>query len=565
MRPVVGLALCLLLILCPASARAGEPVNPAPPLHPGQDRPPLPNYLPSPSDDGVTTPPAPERRDVRPGDGSIQLKGLEIDGATVFPDAELKAVAAPFIGKPVTVADLEEIRYRLTRFYVDEGYVNSGAVLTPGQRVDDGVVSYRIEEGRLDRISVSGNGRLRPNYIRKRLWPDPDRPFNTAALQKRFQLLLQDPLIDRMNGRIRPGLGPGEAVLDLDVDRAQPYALSILTDNHRPPSTGAEQVSLAGAIWNPTGFGDLLEASAGLSEGGDEIAVGYTLPITARDTRLSFRYSRTENAVVEEPLKLVDVESEAESAEVGLTHPVIRTLGRTLELGVTLAIRESQTFIDWGPFSYEEGPVEGKSQVTAVRLVQSFVDRSPDTALAFRSTLSLGVDLFGPTIGGGDQPDGRFLAWLGQAQYALRLGDRFGQVLLRGDVQLAEDRLLSLERFAVGGAGTVRGYRENARVRDGGYVLSAEWRYPLLRRETGDGPADILRIAPFMDFGDAWNRGESDSDDPLHSVGVGLLWTPSRWLDAEIYFAHDLNKAEDSAEHDFQDEGVHFRVRLNAY
>ena len=99
MRPIIGFFLSLFLIFSPVSAWAEEPVNPAPPPHPGQDRPPLPDYLTSPSDDGVTTPPAPERRDARPEGGSIQLKGLEIDGATVFSDAELTAVAEPFISK----------------------------------------------------------------------------------------------------------------------------------------------------------------------------------------------------------------------------------------------------------------------------------------------------------------------------------------------------------------------------------------------------------------------------------------------------------------------------------
>ena len=163
-----------------------------------------------------------------------------------------------------------------------------------------------------------------------------------------------------------------------------------------------------------------------------------------------------------------------------------------------------------------------------------------------------------------DRPDGRFLAWLVQTQYARRLGDQFGQVILRGDLQLANDNLLPLEQFASGGVNSVRGYRENERVRDNGYLVSAEWRYPLWENKKGERQGS-LQAAVFTDYGSAWNRGESTHDDPLHSVGVGLLWTLNRFAMAEIYLAHDLEKATQKYDHNIQDEGIHFRFTMNFF
>jgi len=498
-----------------------------------------------------------------PDKTTFSLKGVVFKGNTIFSDETLKTIAEPFISHPLTLSDLEELRYRLTRHYVDNGYVNSGAVLKPDQQVDDGVATYLIQEGRLKDVAVSGNGRLRPNYIRKRIWPDPDQPFNTEALQERFQMLLQDPLIDRMDGRIRPGHTPGEAFLDLDVTRAKPYALSLTGDNHRPPSTGAERVTAAGTLWNLTGFGDRLDAFFGISEGADEASVGYAIPLTAKDTRLSLYYGWSENAVIEEPLASVDIESESQTGELKLEHPLLNSLRRRLDLSLTLSIRKSETYLLGEPFSFTHGAEDGESRVTALRFIQSFVDRTPSTALALRSTLSLGVDLFGPTIHGKGRQDSQFLTWLGQVQYAHRLGDRWGQAIFRGDLQISDDELLSLERFAVGGAGTVRGYRENELVRDNGYSLSVEWRYPVWPWRAQESSKSIFQIAPFMDFGSAWNKGETAHDDRLHSIGVGLLYTYSDWIDAELYLAHDLEKAEEKTDHDLQDDGVHFRVTIN--
>ncbi len=66
----------------------------------------------------------------------------------------------------------------------------------------------------------------------------------------------------------------------------------------------------------------------------------------------------------------------------------------------------------------------------------------------------------------------KLLAWLGQFQLAHRLWDSDNQVILRADAQLTRDPLLPIEKFAVGGANTVRGYRDNQLVRDNGLVLS---------------------------------------------------------------------------------------------
>jgi len=559
------LTLCLILLfVSTALCRAGEPSLPFTTDHPVVDRLPLPDYLPDKPGKGLTLPPPLVAPRSMAGGRAFELKGVAFQGNTIFSDDKLLAVANPFMGNKVTLADLEELRYRITRQYVDMGYINSGAVLKPDQEVDNGVVTYLIMEGRLDRVNVTGNGRLGPGYIQKRIWPDKEKPFNVPVLQERFQLLLQDPLIERMNGRLRPGLSPGEAFLDLDLVRARPYELSLIADNHRTPSTGAEGITAAGTVWNLTGFGDRLDASLGVTEGVNEVAVRFALPVNAWGTRLYLGYNQNDNAVIEEPLNSVDIESESKSFEMNLTHPFLKTMGRTLEAGVTLAKRKSETSLNGTDFSFSRGADDGKSEVTALRFIQSYVDRTPFTAITLRSTMSFGLDLFDPTIHDDDRPDGRFLAWLLQTQYARRLGERFGQVLLRGDLQLANDNLLSLEQFASGGINSVRGYRENERVRDNGYLLSAEWRYPLWVKG-GDERDGSLQAALFTDFGSAWNKGETSHDDPLHSVGIGLLWKMNRLAMAEIYLAHDLQEATEKYDHNLQDEGIYFRFSINLF
>lgn len=89
--------------------------------------------------------------------------------------------------------------------------------------------------------------------------------------------------------------------------------------------------------------------------------------------------------------------------------------------------------------------------------------------------------LLGATINP-SPPDGKFFTWSGQFQWAWRLPYWDSEVLFRSDVQLASEALLSLEKLPVGGANSVRGYRENQLVRDNGWLSSLEptFRTPLV-------------------------------------------------------------------------------------
>ena len=527
--------------------------------HPSDQRPELPGYLPGEKGTPLKLPPLPPAPDSMAAGPGFELKGLVFEGNTVFSNEELLAVAAAFLNTRVTLADLEEIRYRLTRNYVDNGYINSGVLLKPGQTIDKGIVAFQVLEGRLDRINVSGNQRLKPAYITDRIWPDAEAVFHVPLLRERFQLLLQDPLIEKMDGRIRPGTAAGQAFLDLDVERARPYDLTLTCDNHRSPSTGSTGADLSGTLWNLSGFGDRLAVALGGSEGSRDLATRFDLPVNSRGTRAFISWNQSDNSVIEAPLDNVDIESESSTFEVGFSHGFIHTLGRSFEAGVTLALRKSQTFL-WGePFSFSNGADDGESRVSALRFFQSFTDRTPYRALILRSTLSTGMDLLGATVHSDGRPDGKYLAWLGQVQYARRVGDRFGQVIFRGDIQLADDHLLSLEQFALGGGDSVRGYRENERVRDNGMFLSLEWRYPLW-----ENPGKSrLEAAVFTDFGSAWNKGEGT--DRLHSAGLGLLWQINPYARAEIYWAHDVKRASEKYEYDLQDDGIHFSFTLDFF
>lgn len=311
----------------------------------------------------------------------------------------------------------------------------------------------------------------------------------------------------------------------------------------------------------------------GVTGGLDEISTFYSAPLTPRDTRLRLYYDRNDADVVESPFNLIGIRSETESYGISLSHPFYRTPQQQFLAELRFERRQSQTFIfDTEPFPFSPSTEDGKSRITALRFLQEWVDRRPNQVLALRSTLSFGLDVLDANHNDlAGVPDGEFFAWLGQFQWVRRLWDTDNQLLIRSDLQLAANPLLPLEKLGVGGATTVRGYRENLLVRDNGWVASLELRVPVFRLPLpflSESPEDgQVQLAPFFDFG--WSDNVSGvTPDPktIYSIGLGVRWDPHRNVHSELYWGHALRHVDTgSQETDIQDDGIHFALDVRLF
>jgi hemolysin activation/secretion protein len=249
-----------------------------------------------------------------------------------------------------------------------------------------------------------------------------------------------------------------------------------------------------------------------------------------------------------------------------LRHPVYKTGVQEFALALTGEHLKNETFLLGEGFSFAPGAERGKSDITALRFSQEWTYQSEKQVFAIRSRFSLGIDILDATIHDSGLPDGEFFSWLGQFQWARRMGFWDSQLIFKTDIQISGESLLPLEQIAVGGRYSVRGYRENLLVRDNGLIASVEFRIPVVR----DKPwADSVQLAPFFDFGRAWNE---DTPTPypknISSVGLGLRWEltlkkPARLKPrVEIYWGESLRDVDKGSEYDLQDDGIHFQFVL---
>jgi len=538
-------------VLPPPRIEKPEPGRTWPDLRPG-----------APVAPSLTTPepvlPAPALR--LGDDASFSVQAFRITGATVFDQNRLAALCAPYLNRPITVADVEALRQKITRLYIEEGYVTSGAVV-PDQTIADGVVTLNIIEGRLTEIQLGGRYRFRDDWAISRLQDEEGAPLNIRRLQERLQLFLQYPRIESINAALIPGARPGEAILRADVIEHSPYSAGFVFSNNRSPSLGPYHGEAFFSAANLVGWGDVLAIRGGLMEGLDEGSIGYDIALNARDTLLSFWAERSRSHVVEAPFDRIDLRGKNKTMEIGISHPIVRTLSDEVRLSGTLRRERSDTYLLGEHFSFSPGVVDGVAVISALRLSAVWSRRTLDEVIFARGSINHGLDILGATRNHDGSPDSRFNTFQLQGQWVKRLNDRGAQFLLRGDTQLSDSGLLPAEKFELGGIDSIRGYRENILLRDEGLFFSAEYRHPLLRGTLPFGQEQAVESrlfgTVFADWGSA--REHKGVSETLYSAGVGARWEIGMTTSLVLYWA-PLRKRLDLITNTLQDRGIHFQV-----
>lgn len=563
------MAICWVLFASTASGQ--NLINPASSLRPSEN----PLSLESmPATPGIAIP---EKLESRPSAqeqknqtlGALELDTVLFEGNTVFSIKELNALAKPYLHRLVGVDELEELRRSITYYYINKGYITSGAIF-PSNPIEGKTLRIKIVEGRIGEMRINGQGQLRRSYIENRLIPNKNSPLDMNALQDRFRLLLTDPLFERLNGRLLPGADRGASILDLEVTRTRTYQLAAISDNYRAPSVGSIALGANAWIRNLTRQGDLIDFTflTSAPSGGDAYQYSGTwlVPISDYGTRAYFSANNANVSIVEEPLANINIKSNSFTVEGGLNQLLIDNLQRRLSVGAGVSVKDNETSLLGQSFSFIPGLPNGKSQISAVRINQEYIERWEKLVWALRSTFSVGVDAFGSTIQKNHlNPDSEYFAWLGQSRGVWNLPQIKSDFVFKGTVQVSDDPLLPLERMAVGGRNTVRGYRENQLVRDNGYAASTELHIHLV----GDSQTKYrFDLVPFFDFGAAWNNNDSTATKQttrhIYSAGIGFQFRMHRF-NSEFFWAHRLEGKSPQQHGDLQDQGIHFQARLDAF
>lgn len=489
---------------------------------------------------------------------------IVISGNTAVPSATLDAIAVDYVGRAISDEDLQALRKRIDEVYAGAGFRTSRATI-PNQDIDSGVLRIDVVEGGIERIEINGARRVNVEFLRKRIQHGLGAPLNVDRLNDNLRLLLLEQVVENLKAEFKSGSAPGLHVLTVTVDEGPQFSAGLRVADDRSPTAGGVRGAVEGGVRNLFGQGDEINLSLGQSTGLQDFDVRVRAPLNSLGTELAARYGRFRSELVEEQFEVLDAETHARAAELGLSQILWRSSARQLGASLRFTNRQSTSFLRGEPHSFSPGADDGRLDVKALRMGLQWLERRPADVLSVRYTWSLGLRGLGGTEHFDGVPDSSFHTSLLQAQWLHTFGPRAGSVALRADWQDAAEPLLSVEKFAIGGTGSVRGYRRSRVVKDNGWAASFEYRLPLVKLAVpglsvrdNDGQ---LSLVAFVDAGRAWNEHDA-ADEPrtLLAAGPGLRWDASREVRAELYWGAARRHFKSTDDGDIQDQGIHFAL-----
>lgn len=558
-RPLLlSASICWLLITNLAEAQV--PPTVVPPLPPQNEPfqpevlPPLEEILPQ-----LEITPEDAPNNIQSVPQTVFVKKFVVVGSTVFSPEELEKILKPYTLRRLSFPELLAAQQAIDRLYLENGYITSGTSLPP-QKLDNGIIKIEVIEGTVEEINISGLNRLNSNYVRSRIEQRVKPPLNRDKLLNALQLLQLDPLIANLSAELTAGTDIGSSILELRLQEADPFDLTLTYDNYRAPSVGTDRRQIKLVHRNLIGFGDRIDLGYLNTDGSNSLNdLNYTIPINARNGTLGFRLSYTDSEIIEDPFDRFNIESKNINYEFTYRQPLLQRPNKDLALGLSFSRNDSSTTIEGEPIQLSRGAeMDGETHISALRFFQEYTTRNAKQVFALRSQFSLGVNLFDATINRGDIPDSKFLAWRGQAQYLKTLSPNF-ILLLRSDFQVSDRPLVPVEQFSSGGALSVRGYRQDVLLGDNGFFNSAEIRATVARIPQWNAN---IQLIPFLDLGKVWNSDNLTlSTNTLVSMGIGLRLQVSDYFAARLDYGIPLVDLE-SEGNSLQEEGVYFSLEF---
>ena len=489
---------------------------------------------------------------------SFVLKQVKVNGVTVLSDSEIQNIIVEYLNQNISFEELRNISQKLTDLYISKGYVTSGAFF-PEQDLTQGIATVRVIEGSLEEINIEGLNHLSEKYLLSRLTSLTNQLVNINKLEDSIKLLIQNPLIERIDANLVEGSNVGKSKLLLNVLEAPVWSSNLLFNNYNSANNGELQGVVGISNQNLLGIGDHIETVYSLSDGFNSLNIGYEIPLSSLDNSLRFQYSNGDSKITASIFDDFGIRADAETFMLQFAQPIVKSIDREISIFLALERRTSNTFIDDDiPFSFTEGPEEGQSKATVLRLGSSWTERSIESVISANSRFNLGLDLFEITNNSEGLPDAIFLSWLGQFQFAHVLNKKRDALLItRLAAQLTPDSLLPFEQISLGGSNTVRGYRENREIGDNGVFGTIETHLPLIK----DSDVGKLKLVPFFDAGRVWNTNGIGSIT-LASLGLGLDWEVKSWLRFNLDYGIPLINEGDFEDDSLQDNGIHFQLKV---
>jgi len=454
-----------------------------------------------------------------PSDLKIPVRGFIISGAKAFPESELLDLVEGAEDKELTLAELQTVVERITRYYRAHGYLLAWAYL-PAQEIRDGLVEIAVLEGRLGKVTVDNRASLSSGAVERHLSDLRSGEVVKAGNLERDLLMLNDLPGVEVKSTLKPGAAVGTTDLDIRLEEGRRLTGALDVNNYGNRYIGDIRGGLTLNLNNPSGHGDAatlrgVTSGNGLSYG----RLAYQLPVNGAGTRLGVAYSDMRYHLGMD-FSSLQAHGSASVSSLYLLQPFVRSRSanlnaqlafdrKRLEDRVDVTATLSDKTLDVWTLGLSGDRMDrlggGGLNTWSVNLVSGTLDLDPDSRVLDAAGL---------------RTEGSYLKLGYQYARLQRLGERFS---LYGQLsgQWAGKNLDSAEKFSLGGPYGVRAYPQGEAPSDDAWLLNLEVRYRL---------AADWQLAAFADGGEGRLSHSPLPTDvrntrTLSGAGLGLVWS----------------------------------------
>jgi len=483
---------------------------------------------------------------------------FRIEGNTVLPARDAEEAVKPYVGKQRDFGDVQRALEALQLLFQKRGY-GTVQVYLPEQRLESGVITLRVIEATVGKVTVTGNRYFSAENTRRAL-PDLREGTvpNVVEIAENTRAANENPA-RQLQVVLKPGTAEREVDADVEVRDQPPIRPFLSFDNTGTESTGRYRAGIGiqhANLWNRDHVATIQYITSPTETKDVSIySLGYRFPIPTwgDSVDLYAGYSDVAAAQTQTPAGPLAFSGKGTVAG-GRYNFILRRRGE-YEHRVLFGLdyRRFDNLCSLGVFGSAgcvstTGSLSGKTEYRPVSLGYSGAWNQPSRQLAFNATAVRNI----PGSGDASQDaftaartgavaDYRILRYAVQYMTAMFGSDWQMRAALAG--QQTNDALLPAEQLGVAGFNTVRGFNEREVLGDRGYYANFEFYTPDIGRALVS-PQFNFRMLAFYD------RGLAQINDPVPgqiekeivaSTGIGLRSALSRYLTLRLDAARVLD------------------------
>ena len=436
------------------------------------------------------------------------LQEVVIKGNTKVTSDKLNSLLTVTKGSILNSKALNENVRAMEGYYRDQGYILtkvSDVAMSPG-----GILTLTINEGMVEAIEIKGNDKTKDYVITREMKLKPNQPFNVKDAKRSMQKVYNLGFFEDVNMKLNPGKEPNAIVFETTVVEQKTGRFSI--GGGYSKSDGMIGIIEVGDD-NFRGTGDKVKLhwEFGGNASNRNYEVSYNRPwLDAKQTSLGFSFYDMTNEYTDyydDGGTRATYDKQRKGWDITLGRPQ----GEYVQNYIALKSRKDRyaEYVSGEDYNANATYLTDNFGLTrSVSLMRVYDSRDNVFSPTEGNRIALTAEFAGKSLGG----DFDYNKYTAESRNYLRVG-RNQIVALRGSIGYADGKMPDSGRFAVGGADTLRGYRDDQFKGDKMLAASAEYRFPVASKVEG---------VVFTDIGKAWTGEGYKLNDLEGSVGVGV-------------------------------------------